>query len=289
MLSSAWKNGMKKQIDWHGKVEMIRRAATSKGRAESGYFSIEGVRLHERAVRAGVRVEQAITTLAFKEDPSARIQTLLRNLEQTGCQVSIVHEAVIGEITGGRDLGPILGLIKMPEQPLLGDIYSRSDRLRRVILAAVDVKDPGNVGALLRTAHAAGAVAFIAVGISDPFHPKALRTTMGSLFKLPVLRYDDVPSLLAELKDAGFETVGTAVTGGIPLPQAAFSDTGTAVFVGSEAWGLSEEIQSAVDWLVSIPMYEGVDSFSVNAAAAIVLYEIGHQRFGQQVSSEDRT
>ncbi len=61
---------------------MIRRAATSKGRAESGYFSIEGIRLHERAVRAGVKVEQAITTPAFMEEPSQRIQALLRDLNQ---------------------------------------------------------------------------------------------------------------------------------------------------------------------------------------------------------------
>ncbi len=115
-------------------------------------------------------------------------------------------------------------------------------------------------------------MAFVAVGMSDPFHPKALRTTMGSLFKIPILRYDNVFLLLSDLGDVGFETVGTAVSSGTPLPDASFSDVGTALLVGSEAWGLSAEIQTAVNWLVSIPMSDGVDSYSVNAAAAIVLY-----------------
>lgn len=258
---------------------MFRRAATSKGRAESGYFAIEGLRLHERAFRAGIKVEQAITTPAFMEKPSQRTQALLSDLNRIGCQITIVPDEVVQVITAGRDLGPILGLVRMPSQPQLHDITGGSRDLPPVILVAENVQDPGNVGALLRTAHAAGAAAFVAVGISDPFHPRALRTTMGSLFKLPVLHYDDVFGLLSDLDDEGIETIGTAVTGGISVNAAQFSAEGTAVLVGSEAWGLSTQVQAAVDWLVSIPMSDGVDSYSVNAAAAIVLYEIGRRRF----------
>ncbi len=134
-------------------------------------------------------------------------------------------------------------------------------------------------GALLRTAHAAGAAAFVAVGISDPFHPKALRTTMGSLFKMPVLHYDDVSRLLSDLSDVGIETVGTAVIGWHPITECAnFSDEARPCWWAARHGDCPLEIQTAVDWLVSIPMSDGVDSFSVNAAAAIVLYEIGRGR-----------
>jgi TrmH family RNA methyltransferase len=98
---------------------------------------------------------------------------------------------------------------------------------------------------------------------------------MGSLFKLPVLRFQEPLFLLKRLRELGVEAVGTIATGGIPLPQATFSSSGVAVLIGSEAWGLSAELQTAVDQLISIPMSRGVDSLSVNAAAAIVLYEIG--------------
>ena len=269
---------MNKANNWHGTVEMIRRAETRKGRATGGYFSIEGIRLHERALRAGVHVQQAIVTISFQEDSSARVQILLADLQEQGCRVEVVPNDVIGEIIGGRDLGQILGLVRMPEQRQLADVTNSKDMKRPLFLVAVDVKDPGNVGALLRTAHASGATAFLATGISDPFHPKALRTTMGSLFKLPVLLYRDPLPLINQLRELGIETVGTAVSGGTLLTQATFSDTGVAVLIGSEAWGLPENVQMDVDRLVTIPMKAGVDSFSVNAAAAIVLYEIGRNR-----------
>ncbi len=264
--------------NWQGAVEMIRRAGTRKGRAAGGCFSIEGIRLHERAIRAGVRVQQAIITTGFNKDSSARVQTLLADLQEQGCRTEIVPNDVIREIIGGRDLGQILGLVRMPEQPLLADVVNSEKSKRPLFLAAVDVKDPGNVGALLRTAHACGATAFVATGISDPFHPKALRTTMGSLFKLPVLYYQEVNLLIADLRELGIESAGSVVAGGAHLPQLTCSDMGVAVLVGSEAWGLPENIQKEVDRLVSIPMKEGVDSLSVNAAAAIILYEIGRNR-----------
>ena len=269
---------MNQASNWQGTVEMIRRAGTRKGRTTGGYFSIEGIRLHERALRAGVRVQQAIVTTSFQKDFSARVQTLLADLREQGCRLEIVPNSVIDEIIGGRDLGQILGLVRMPEQPQLADLTTIEEMKRSLFLVAVDIKDPGNVGALLRTAHASGATAFVATGISDPFHPKALRTTMGSLFKLPVLLYKDPMPLIKQLRELEIETVGTAVSGGTLLTQAKFSSAGVAVLIGSEAWGLPENVQTGVDRLVSIPMKFGVDSFSVNAAAAIVLYEIGRIR-----------
>lgn len=266
---------MNQANNWQGVVEMIRRAGTRRGRERGGYFSIEGIRLHERALRAGVPVLQCTATAAFVEDSSVRVQTLLADLQQQGCRIHTVPDETMKEIIGDRDLGHILGLIKIPEQRRLDDIAGR--RKPPIILVAVDVKDPGNVGAMIRTAHATGAAAFVAVGISDPYHPKALRTTMGSIFKLPVLHVEESLQLIGDLREIGIESVGTAVSGGVPLPQMEFSEAGAAIFLGSEAWGLPEEILTAVDRLVSIPMDVEVDSLSVNAAAAIVLYDIGRK------------
>ena len=258
---------------------MIRRSFTAKGRADSGYYSIEGLRLHERAVRAGVAVEKVITAKTFIENPSRRIQDLFQELKSAHCQIIVVPEEIIQTLVAGRELGSILGLIKLPEQPRLAEIIANNEETEILVLAAVDVMDPGNVGALLRTAHAAGAAAFVTVGISDSFHPRALRTTRGSLFKIPVVHYDTIDGLLFDLREQGVEIAGTAVKEGTPLPEASFSAKGTAVLIGSEARGLSTATQAAVDLLVSIPMNEGVDSYSVNAAAAIVMYEINRQRF----------
>ncbi len=266
---------MNQENSWQQRAEMVRRTATRKGRERGGYFSIEGIRLHERALRAGVKIEWVIATDGFLQDSGTRIQNLLADLEEQGSRITMVPDQVITGIVGDRDLGQVLGLIRMPEQRQLADILKEKER--PLILAAVDVKDPGNVGAMLRTAHASGAAAFAASGISDPYHPKALRTGMGSIFRVPVFYCDQALLLIKQLRGLGIETVGTAVDGDVSLPAAQFSDAGVAVLMGSEAWGLARKVTDAVDQLVSIPMGEDVDSFSVNAAAAVVLYEIGRK------------
>ena len=97
---------------------------------------------------------------------------------------------------------------------------------------------------------------------------------MGSIFKLPIVRYESAADLLTDLGDAEIERVGTAVTGGTHLPNAKFEGRGTAVFLGNEYFGLPNDLTKQLDTLVTIPMVAGIDSFSVNAAAAIILYEI---------------
>jgi TrmH family RNA methyltransferase len=259
---------------WSGIVEMVRRTATAKGRAGSSYFSIEGTRLHERALRAGRRVESAVVGASFSQNLAPRVQRLLHDLEDAGCCLHVVPDDVIVELTDGRDLGAIIGLVPMPKSQT--EFIQKGDQT--LFLMAADVKDPGNIGALMRTALAAGATAFIACGISDPYHPKAVRTSMGSLFKLPVLIFATAEEALEALAGRGIQTVGLAVEGSLLLPELERSATGTAVIVGSEAQGFDAQVRQKLDHLVVIPMVDAVDSYSVNAAAAIALYELGLRR-----------
>ena len=213
---------MSHQNDWRGTVEAVRRAATARGRAASGYFSIEGLRLHERAVHAGWQVEAAIISQSLHGNDSPRIQTLMQDLEAGGCRLVPVPDPVVADLTEGRDLGAIIGLLRLPESPLLKDVVAAEADEPPVLLVAADIKDPGNNGALMRTALAGGATAFVACGISDPYHPKALRTSMGSLFKLPVLMYPDTRALLTELPALGIQSVGLAVEGDVSLTLGGF-------------------------------------------------------------------
>src|SRR5690606_37519383 len=97
------------------------------------------------------------------------------------------------------------------------------------LLVAVDVVDPGNVGGMMRTAHALGADLFIAAGGSDPYHPRAVRTSMGSLFKLPLVTTSLV-DLWAALRPYPVQTIGTVAENGVPLPDFVWGVGGTAVF-----------------------------------------------------------
>jgi TrmH family RNA methyltransferase len=129
------------------------------------------------------------------------------------------------------------------------------------------VQDPGNVGAIARTAAAAGApVLAVLPGTADPYGPKAVRASAGNVFRLKVARvhWKD----LAEL-----DGYGAAATGGAPLTEAPIESAGMIV-LGSEAHGLSRKDLK----LVTVPLTEGVESLNVAAAAALILFEIRRKR-----------
>ena len=250
----------------HKTAVFINQVSSAKGRERYGRFSIEGTRLFERAVRAHVPITHALAGDGFGANDRER--ALLDALRATDCHIAIAPDAEMAELTNGRSLGAILGLINTPVPSPFAELLKN----RPLLLTAVDIVDPGNVGAMVRTAHALGATAFVTIGVSDPFHPKAVRTAMGSLFKLPIYRFPTLPPFLDALRLHEIPTIATVSGDGVPLPQTTLSPNGGAVLMGNEYWGLDEEVITAVSQRVTIPMNEGIDSFSVNAAAAIMLY-----------------
>lgn len=266
---------MNRQTNWRGAAETVRRTMTIKGRQRTGLYAIEGIRLHERALRAGLTLELTLFSESFAHDNSARAQQLLANLPLITCHLLLVPNTVMAELTNGRDLGHLISLIKIPPPRTLVELVTAVPS--PLLIIAADVVDPGNVGAMVRTGHANGLTAFVSVGVSDPFHPKAVRTSMGSLFKTAVCHYPTAAPLLADLRNSGIETVGTVAADGVLLSQAIFSESGTAVFMGNEYIGLSNDLIAQLNQRVSIPMADGIDSLSVNAATAVVLYEIRRQ------------
>gem|GEM_PF-102133 len=237
----------------------LTQAASAAGRRASGLYLLEGTRLVERALRAGVLVEACVGE--FYGTPE-REATLLAALADADIgEVVRLPYAMFAKHASGRRTGEVLGLARIPEPAELPTTGT--------VLVAVDVSDPGNTGALVRTALAAGADAFVAVGQTDPFHPKAVRTSMGSICKLPVRRVD-LDSFEAAL--TGWPLLGTVCADGVPLPDCELGGERLALLVGSEPFGLPDDVVARLDQRATIPMRRGVDSFSVNAAAAIVLY-----------------
>jgi RNA methyltransferase, TrmH family len=156
-------------------------------------------------------------------------------------------------------------------------VYRRDDLLREPLpavgLALWRVADPGNVGALIRSADAFGP-AFVAVseGTADPTGPKALRASMGALFGVPVVDFDDAPG----------RRVALVAHGGVPLVDVDLTPPVTFV-LGAEREGLPEDVLSSADALATIPLATGAESLNVAAAGAIALYEL--RRVTQTVSS----
>lgn len=260
---------------WHSIRTMIERTATAKGRSTSGYFSIEGTRLHERALRANRQPTAVLVAQTVWQNPPEREAAVLQQLASLNIPCHPIPDAEMETLTQGRRLGGLIGLMPLPAPLDLAQWLAAHPT--PVLLVAVDVVDPGNVGSMLRTAHALGADLFVTAGSGDPFHPRAVRTSMGSIFKLPVVS-TPLPDLLATLQPTSIQTIGAVAENGLPLPQLNVGSGGTAVFMGSEYWGLPDKLLAQLDQRVTIPMSAGIDSFSVNAAAAIILYELQRRK-----------
>jgi len=250
--------------------EQVRRTATAKGRADAGVFAAEGQRLLERALRAGWTPRALLLGQAAAREPE--LAGLLERWPGLEHLARRVPDALLLELAGGRRAGLVTALFDLPELRSVDELLAERTP-PAVFLVVVDVAEPGNVGALIRTALACNAAGVICVGASDPFHPKAVRTSLGSLFKLPLARTEPA-QLFGRLRAAGVHSLAAVAREGEALQQAAWPRGSIAVLVGNESRGLDAHWREAADGRVSIDLCRAADSFCVNAAAAICLYEV---------------
>jgi TrmH family RNA methyltransferase len=144
---------------------------------------------------------------------------------------------------------------------------------RRLWLVCVDVRDPGNLGSILRVAAAASVAAVIVcAGSVDPYNPKAVRASAGAIFQVPFVKAPDAPSTLAALRAAGCRLFGTTAEGGTNYLQIDFEGD-VALVLGNEASGLPGELETALDGWITIPMATGTESLNVAMTAAVLCFE----------------
>jgi TrmH family RNA methyltransferase len=262
----------------HGVLERVKRCSTFKGRVQQGLYVIEGERVVRRALAAGVEIEQLLVGEEFQG--TAQAKALIETVTKRGVSVVRVPDAKLRDLSEGRNSGSCTALAELPSVRTAADWWRERSATDtdEVLLVLANVREPGNVGALMRTALASGVSALLTLGETDPYHPKAVRSSLGSLFKVRHYSITDPGELGALLRVSGIQQVAAVAEGGTRLPDARLR-TPLALYVGNETQGLSTDLLAAVDEEVTIPMPKGVDSFSVNAATAIVLYEVSRRRY----------
>jgi TrmH family RNA methyltransferase len=231
----------------------VRRLRRLARRREPGFALLEGPRVVAEAVAAGVELEVLVVREGddFSAEAFRRVTLagdLFRSISQTVTPQGVVAIAKVRESTASEAIAA-----------------ARSLHWPLVVLDRV--QDPGNVGAICRTAAAAGAPALAVLdGSADPFGAKSVRASAGNVFRLTIARaaWDDL---------AGLDGYGAAAAGGVHLAESPIENAGMIV-LGSEAHGLSHSNLK----LVTIPLDEGVDSLNVAAAAALLLFEVRRRR-----------
>ena len=253
-------------------VSAYRSAAARRDPA--GPLLIDGEHLIAEAAAAGLVIRTLAVTPARLAAGSPAVAALIRRVEAAGAEVATVADPVMAAMSPVRTPS---GLVALADRPRIGLDAALAGDLPLVPIA-VDVQDPGNLGALVRAAEAAGATGLVTCGRSaDPFGWKALRGAMGSVFRLPIAAGIAESELFAALGRRAIRTLAMMPAGGVSLYDAPLNGP-LAVFVGSEGAGLGDTLAARADRRVTIPMRAPVESLNVAVAGALLLFEVARRR-----------
>jgi len=257
-------------------VRFIKSLTKRKSREESGCFFLEGLRGVCDAVSAGAKVRHLIVSESFL---NSVLSSEIAKLEDSA--VGFTAESVlfpvsdnvfeyISETESPQGIGAV---IYMSEPGALG-----GDNL----LLLENLQDPGNMGTVIRTADAAGFDGIICMkGCVDVYNSKVLRSTVGSLFHIPIIRRDrdgdSAESVVAELKGMGYTVYAAHPRGGNVLFDEPFTEKNVIV-IGNEANGITDEMLNVCDKTVTIPMPGKSESLNASVAASLMMYETVRKR-----------
>ena len=231
---------------------------------------VEGAELLSVALAAGASIE-AVYVAPEGADAPAVTDVTQRILNQGG-RVFDLAPGVMERVASTVTPQPVLAVISYAPTP-----WDALDDATMVVVC-VDVRDPGNLGTVIRTADAAGVDAVVYCdGTVDPTNPKCVRASAGSLFNLPVVEGGNSAAAVADLAARGFMTVATVVRGGTDYTTVDWTGP-VALVLGNEAGGLPGELVAALDTGVSIPMAGRAESLNVSVSAAVLCFEALRQR-----------
>lgn len=255
------------------KLKSVRK--TRDGKIENKIF-IEGTRLAEEAAKSGISIFDIFFSRSFFENPhnSALLELLPNDAENFLLADELFK--TIGDTKNPQ------GIVLIAEKPrftenFFDDFSNETGNRLPLIVFLNEINNPSNLGAIFRTAEAAGALGiFISENSADPFSPKALRASMGSALRLPSREKISFQEALDWAEENGFETIAADINSKTDYRKIDWRTPRLLVF-GSEAHGLSEAERNSLDEDLFIPMEDPVESLNLAVASAVILFEARRQ------------
>lgn len=231
---------------------------------------LDGWHLLAEAVAAGI----PLATVAWCGPPTIAEEITLERAQRLGAHVVEVSGSVLNALS---PVNAPTGVVASARRPRV-DAIAIMQPAPALILGAVGIQDPGNAGAVIRAAAAAGATGVVVdIATANPWGWKALRASMGATFHVPVCRARTIEPAVAEWQKAGVAIVAAVARGGRSMYEVDMTKP-TALLLGGEGAGLPAALVSSADATISIPMKDAVESLNVAVAAALLLYEARRQR-----------
>ena len=254
-------------------VKDVANLKQKKYRTETGTFFAEGLRAVTEAVQYA-----DVADLFFIKTEERKLNEIIKTAEEKGVRLYCVDEKVMAKLSDTKTPQGVLTVIKMPEDSLQKLRPGTASDNNAPVIILDRVQDPGNLGTIIRTADAVGALGIILLeGCVDAFSPKVVRASMGSLFHLPVIQDVFPEEVLTWCYRHGYEPAATALKNAQNMYKADLSKKMAFIF-GNEANGVAEELQAAAETRLFIPMAGQAESMNVAMAAGIILFEGLRQR-----------
>ncbi|MEI1247202.1 TrmH family RNA methyltransferase [Rhizobium aouanii] len=248
-------------------IKDIKALTNKKSREESGTFLAEGLKLVIDAIELGWAIRTLVYAKAAKGKPL--VEQMAAKTVASGGLVLEVSEKVIASITRRDNPQMVVGIFEQRWAPLKGIRPSEGETW----VALDRVRDPGNLGTIIRTADAAGASGIILLGeTTDPFSLETVRATMGSVFAVPVARATP-EEFIAWRKSAGVSVVATHLAGAVDYRTIDYRKKPVVLLMGNEQSGLPEQLAREADALARIPQQGRADSLNLAVATAVMLFE----------------
>lgn len=253
--------------------QLIQLHKKAKIRNAQDVFVVEGMKMFREAPRD--RIAKAYVSSSFYEEAERR--TLLE-----GLSYEVVEDQVFRAMSDTQTPQGVLCILRQYHyglEELLGKTGSpKSGEPSPLLLVLENLQDPGNLGTILRTAEGAGVTGVILNrGSVDIYNPKTIRSTMGSIYRVPFLYAEDLQEILGILRQRGIRSFAAHLKGADFYDQENYQG-GTAFLIGNESNGLSQELSDFADAYIRIPMEGQLESLNAAVSAAILMYEAYRQR-----------
>lgn len=244
---------------------LLQLQKKSKAREEENVFVVEGIRMFSEVPVERVEKVYISETLYNKEK---------HDLNLGKFSVEILTDNVFSHVSDTKTPQGILCVVKQKKQELQTLLNLENPHF----MVLDNLQDPGNLGTIVRTAEGAGVDAvFMSKDCVDIYNPKTIRSTMGSIYRMPFLYVEDVLEFMELLKKNGITTYAAHLEGKHTYDEEDYK-SGTAILIGNEGNGLRPEISGKADVWVRIPMAGKVESLNAAIAASILMFEVSRQR-----------
>ena len=271
-------------------IKEIKALKEKKYRDQKGLYFIEGIRFIEEALKENVEITKIIVSDKLEEVNGGKelleqlenanfynvppFSNEVKEAESSGAKhprdfVYTVPNKLYMELTDTENPQGILAVLRK-KQINIEEVYDK----KNFFVVLDSIQDPGNMGTIIRTADAAGATGVVvSKGCVDVYNPKVLRSTMGSLFHVPICYGENILETLQSMKDKGIRLCAAHLSGNRNYFELGYKDN-IAIIIGNEANGISDNIAAISNELVKIPMAGKSESLNASVAAGLLMYEV---------------